>query len=148
MAASALSTIALEAGMYPGLETGGMLLGYWRGHHVVITAATGPGPEAQRGTAWFRPDQQWQTEVLSRTYAASGRTITYLGDWHTHPGGGGSPSRTDRRTMRAVKREAAARQPRPLMGIVAPYPDSLLILWCLQGRRRPIIMPFEVSGSL
>lgn len=147
VAASTLSTLALEARQYPDLETGGLLLGYWKDDEIVVASATGPGPNAQRGRTWFRPDQQWQTEDLARAYAASGRTMTYLGDWHTHPGGTAIPSRTDRRTMRAIKREAAARQSRPLMGIVAPEPDSLPVLWCLHARRRPVVVPYRVYDA-
>lgn len=147
IAASALVLVAKEAERYPGSETGGMLLGYWQGDIVVVTCASGPGSAAQRGRTWFRPDQDWQTEYLARIYAASGRTITYLGDWHTHPGGTAKPSRTDRKTMRAVRREPAARQPRPLMAIVAPGPDSSPVLWCLLGWRRPLVLPYRMFDA-
>lgn len=146
MAASALALVAKEAARYPG-ETGGMLLGYWHGDTVVVACASGPGPAAQRGRIWFRPDQEWQTEYLARTYSVSGRTITYLGDWHTHPGGGVEPSRTDRKTMRAVRREPEARQSRPLMAIVAPAPESSPVLWCLLGWRRPAALTYRVFDA-
>lgn len=147
MAASAVAVVRTESARYPGLETGGMLLGYWQDNDVVVTSASAPGPAAQRGRAWFRPDQEWQTEHLARVYAASGRTITYLGDWHIHPGGSAKPSRTDRKTMRAIRREPAARQPRPIMAIVAPDPGSLPVLWCLLGWRRPALIPFRVFDA-
>jgi integrative and conjugative element protein (TIGR02256 family) len=147
MAASALALMAREAAQYPGSETGGMLLGYWQDNDVVLAYASGPGPAAQRGRTWFHPDQEWQTEYLARIYAASGRTITYLGDWHTHPGGSTKPSRTDRKTMRAVRRAPAARQSRPVMAIVAPDPDSSPVLWCLLGWRRPTTTPYRVFDA-
>lgn len=144
MASSALAQMAEEGARYPGVETGGILLGYWRGDVVVIAKASGPGPAAQRGSTWFRPDQKWQTDYIARTYADSSRTITYLGDWHTHPGGVPKPSRTDRKTMRAVRRKPAARQPRPLMAIVGPPDrDSTPALWCLQSWRRPTLLAYR-----
>jgi integrative and conjugative element protein (TIGR02256 family) len=141
MATSALALMAREAARYPVSETGGMLLGYWQGDVVVVACASGPGPAAQRGRTWFRPDQEWQTAYLARIYAATGRTTTYLGDWHTHPAGSAKPSRIDRKTMRTVRRDRAARQSRPLMAIMAPGPDSLPVLWCLLGSRRPTVLP-------
>ncbi len=147
IAASAFALVATEAARYPGSETGGMLLGYWQDNDAVVDCASGPGPAAQRGRTWFRPDQDWHTEYLARIYAASGRTITYLGDWHTHPGGSAKPSRTDRKTMRAVRREPAARQSRPLMAIVAPGSDSPPVLWCLLGWRRSTALTYRLFDA-
>ena len=147
MAASAMRLMALEAALYPDSETGGMLLGYWQGQEVVISKASKPGPAAQRGSTWFRPDHGWDTEHIAKVYASSGRTITYLGDWHTHPGATPTPSRTDRKTMKAVRREQAARQTRPLMVIVGPDPDSPPTLWCLLRRRRPTAVPYRLFDA-
>lgn len=147
MAASALALMAKEAARYPGSETGGMLLGYWQGEDAVVACASGPGPAAERGRTWFHPDQEWQTQYLAQVYADTGRTITYLGDWHTHPGGIAKPSRRDRRTMRAVRREPAARQPRPLMAIVAPCPEISPVLWCLLGWRKPTALSYRVFDA-
>lgn len=147
MAVSALAVVKKEAAQYPGSETGGMLLGYWQEDDVVVTCASGPGPVAQRGRTWFHPDQEWQTDYLARIYTATCRTITYLGDWHTHPGGSAKPSRTDRKTMRAVRREPAARQPRPLMAIVGPGSGSPPVLWCLLGWRGPTALTYRVFDA-
>jgi integrative and conjugative element protein (TIGR02256 family) len=131
--------IAEEANSYELEETGGMLLGYWSGPgSVVITGTIGPGPEARRGRTWFLPDQRWQVAELADVYEASGRVTTYLGDWHTHPGGAPIPSRRDRRTLRAVRRSPAARAPQPLMLIIGPRADSRPFLWCLSRGRRPM----------
>lgn len=138
--------IARYAAAYPTLETGGMLLGYWAvgddagdssADEVVVVATIGPGPQAQRGRTWLRPDHDWQLRQLEDAYVQSGRTVTYLGDWHTHPGGAPVPSRRDRRTMRAVRRSSSARTPRPLMMIVGPEPSSAPVMWCLTAGRLP-----------
>lgn len=124
-----LNEVTRECLLRPQLETGGLLLGYWSGDTVVITDTVGPGPDALHAATSFRPDARWQREALAAMYAASGRVTTYLGDWHVHPGGSSAPSRTDRGTLRRIARSASARQPRPLMGIVAPAADSDLSLW-------------------
>lgn len=112
-----------EAQVRSPMETGGMLLGYvspGRGtDQIVIDEIVGPGPRAIHERRRFEPDGAWQEARLADRYEASGRITTYLGDWHTHPDGAPTPSRRDRRTVRAIARSRAARAPRPLMFIMA-----------------------------
>jgi integrative and conjugative element protein (TIGR02256 family) len=87
-------------------ETGGMLLGY-RSREVaeadiVVCCLVSAGPEAKRMPNRFEPDGVWQQERLEKVYEESGRTHTYIGDWHTHPRGGIRPSKTDRDTFARV----------------------------------------------
>lgn len=119
---------------YP-LETGGVLLG-WRtsATRVVVADLIGPGPGAQHHKVWFRPDADWQQDQIAARYAQSGRTVTYLGDWHTHPDGTPALSRKDLRTLRRIARHADARVPQPVMAVLAGGPE-----WRLAVRqpRRP-----------
>ena len=127
-----------EASRHPDAETGGLLLGFWSGDHVLVTGAIGPGPGAVRSKTTFLPDDAWQTAELAQRYAASGRRHTYLGDWHTHPGGGSRLSRRDRRTLSEIAHHAESRAPQPLFAILAPAPDGEITMWCYAGRgRRP-----------
>lgn len=119
-----------------------MLLGYWAGVEVVVTDVVGPGPCAVHKPASFSPDHDWQLERLAETYTASGRVVTYLGDWHTHPGGAPAPSARDRRTMRRIRRSGRARQRRPLMVIVGPTPSSTPKVWCLPSGTFPRALSF------
>jgi integrative and conjugative element protein (TIGR02256 family) len=127
-----------EALRFPDSETGGLLVGYWSGEHVLVTDVIGPGPGAVRSKTAFLPDDDWQTAELAQRYAASGRCHTYLGDWHTHPGGGSTLSRQDRRTLKGIAHHADSRAPRPLLAILAPAPDGDITIWRYAGRgRRP-----------
>lgn len=123
VAENALAEMVTEAAARAPYETGGMLLGYISPNtapeDVVIEAVIGPGPDAAHYPTRFEPDSGWQQEELARAYADSRRITTYLGDWHTHPGGVALPSRRDRRTARAIARSKAARMPRPFMVILA-----------------------------
>lgn len=111
-------------------ETGGLLLGYWSGAEVVIvTGVIGPGPKASHGERSFHPDHEWQQAELARRYTESGQRQTYLGDWHTHPGGTPRPSRTDRSTLRRVSKHGPARAPRALLALLAPGPDGDIVIW-------------------
>lgn len=139
----AVARIAHEMGLYPDQETGGLLLGYWGGDEVVVTTITGPGPDARHGRTWFEPDSSWQADQLAHLYRDSGRVVTYLGDWHTHPGGAPLPSRRDRKTLRRIRSTPEARAPRPLMGIVVPAAGPEPALWCLSRRRRPDLLPLR-----
>lgn len=109
---------------YP-LETGGVLLGYWNEHEVVVTSASGPGPNAQHRRMRFKPDHDFQQSWIDRHYRRSKGIETYLGDWHTHPDARiATPSWMDRATVRRVARSEYARAPRPLMMILAGSPEA------------------------
>lgn len=51
-------------------------------------------------------------------YARSGRRITYLGDWHSHPVGAPRPSRRDLRVARLIAGAPEARASEPLLCIL------------------------------
>lgn len=115
------------AGLAFPLETGGILMGYWTSDRmsVVITDIIGPGAAARLGTRGFRPDSESQLAEIDRIYTGSGRVITYLGDWHTHPSGPQALSLTDLRTLHRIATDPAARAPHVLMGLlVGPPGDS------------------------
>lgn len=110
-----------DADLLSPLETGGMLLGYI-GEPPRIEAVTrdviGAGPRAVHRRGSFVPDGRWQQERLDAAYRED-PTNTFLGDWHSHPGGGPTPSDRDLRTARRVARSRQARSKHPLT----------LILW-------------------
>lgn len=110
-----------EAGRSEPDETGGMLLGYVATEALpsaaVVELIVGPGPQAVHRSARFVPDSGWQQSQLEQIYAARPAT-TYLGDWHSHPRGSGSPSRRDTKTARKIARSRKARMPHPLMAVL------------------------------
>ena len=124
-------TIAEAADKTP-FETGGVLLGYegpdWR--EVVVTAVVGPGPRAEHAQRRYVPDHEYQNRTVAKIYRASGRRTTYLGDWHSHPGGPLRLSRTDLSTLRAIAEHPAARIERPLMMVLGPgEPEWKVAAW-------------------
>jgi integrative and conjugative element protein (TIGR02256 family) len=98
---------------------GGWLLGYWSETRdaIVLTHAT---PPAGRGTPLGvtisgkghhrRFDQAWQ---------ATGGAVTFLGDWHTHPGGPAIPSAKDQKAARQLAEDPDYGTPEPLVAIIA-----------------------------
>lgn len=129
IAQQALRAILTETADKSPLETGGMLLGYCGQERtdVVITEATGPGPNARHRRYTFTPDGRWQQRRLAEAYEASGRVTTFLGDWHSHPGGQPLPSARDLKTARKVSRHKNARTPYPTTLIVGANDDDFTI---------------------
>lgn len=113
-----------EADLHYPLETGGIMLG-WENGDIVVSNIIGPGPRAVHRRASFDPDTEWQDHQLAEKYEASGRTLVYLGDWHTHPGGAPTPSRRDRKTLATIAGYPAARCAAPIMVILGQGDDGL-----------------------
>lgn len=111
------------------VETDGVL-------DFVLTAIVPAGPRAERARSRFLPDGRWQQQRLERIYERSGRRETYLGDWHSHPGGAVRPSRLDRKTYVRVARDRKARTPYPLIVITnVASPRRVPSAWVLRRRR-------------
>jgi integrative and conjugative element protein (TIGR02256 family) len=147
MARGAEAALRSEAACHPDAETGGLLLGYWSGDVVIIADVIGPGPDAIRSRTTFSPDHRWQTVQLAERYEASGRCHTYVGDWHTHPGGTGQLSRRDRRTLASIARHPASRAPKPLFAVLAPHHGGDISVWCHVNRlRRSLRLPLQRYG--
>jgi integrative and conjugative element protein (TIGR02256 family) len=100
-------------------EVGGWLLGYWTADRtaVMVTHATPPGP---RGTPWgVRISAAGHRPRFDEAWEASGGLVTFLGDWHTHPGGPARPSDRDRRAAQLLATDLDFRTPTPVIAIVA-----------------------------
>lgn len=114
----ALTELLSECSRWAFRETGGALLGWREAGEYVVARILGPGPRAKHGFTYFEPDSVWQVARGRETYRASGRTVAYLGDWHTHPRGAPNPSRRDQQTARQIAKDPSFRSPRPLYAIV------------------------------
>ena len=78
-------------------ESGGVLLGCRRGEHLHIVEATVPTNADKRSRYGFHrlPDGHLQT--AKRRWRQTGETMSYMGEWHTHPEDHPTPSGTDLR---------------------------------------------------
>jgi integrative and conjugative element protein (TIGR02256 family) len=100
-------------------EVGGWLLGYWSSDEqtIVVVAAS---PPAGRGSAFgVTISGRGHRRKFDEAWDVSSGRITFLGDWHTHPGGSPSPSTTDRDAMLQLATDPAYGTPVPLIAIVA-----------------------------
>lgn len=110
-------------------ETGGILMGYRVSlREVVITDIVGPGKNAVHESMSFHPDQAFHEKEIERIYKESGKLITYLGDWHTHPNSHPYLSSKDKQTIVSISKFRKARLSNPLMLIAAP-PKNDFKVW-------------------
>lgn len=76
-------------------ESGGVLIGCIRDIHIEITGVTFPdSSDKQSRFSFVRRSANHVKKVLA-AWKRSGRTETYLGEWHTHPEAYPSPSMID-----------------------------------------------------
>lgn len=152
LAEEAVGAMASEASAQAPLETGGVLLGYWgkESGEAVVTNIVGPGPDATHSATRFVPDYEFQENEIARLYEESHRRLQYLGDWHSHPEGGGQLSKLDRRTLRTIGRCRSARAEQPIMVVLAGGPEWSVHAWQLtSGRwwrlRWPVVQKLDVN---
>jgi integrative and conjugative element protein (TIGR02256 family) len=87
-------------------ESGGILLGSLRGPHLEITDFTRPaGGDWRSMTSFVRQDPSHQ-RAASAAWGQSGRTVGFLGEWHTHPSGPPIPSSVDRASWADMTRKS------------------------------------------
>ena len=112
-------------------ETGGILLGYWtvEFQEAIVVYAVGPGPCAKRSPANFYPDGEYHWRVIEEIFTATNGKVTYLGDWHSHPLGGGKLSWLDRSTLKKIAKTPESQTNHPLMAILAGYDTWEINTW-------------------
>lgn len=150
LAPGVLESMRTEAERKFPKESGGVLLGYVsteEKRHAQILDQIGPGPEAKHRRNRFEPDGEWQAEQIAAAYEDSGRIATYLGDWHSHPLGSGSPSKLDRSTARAIAKTPEARAPNPLMLILFRARGEWKLTGYRRARRRLKVADLLIPGD-
>lgn len=96
-------------------EAGGILLGYRRGHHLHAIEATEPAPTDGGSRFHFHRSASAHQHIATNRWRHSGGTLTYLGEWHTHPELVPHPSSLDL----ASWRELCERHRAPLLFLIA-----------------------------
>jgi integrative and conjugative element protein (TIGR02256 family) len=140
LARDAVATIALEAAASSdGCETGGILLGFDADElgDMLVMEAGGPGPGAERRPDFFRRDLAHAQRLADEAYTRT--TARWLGEWHTHPHGVLSPSRTDLRTYRGFLRDPDLHFETFLAVIIGPddgrWEKPRAAAWLIERRR-------------
>jgi integrative and conjugative element protein (TIGR02256 family) len=98
------------------LEAGGILLGSYRGPHIEVVQCTTPMRKDARTRFGFIRRDPGHQRAADSAWRASGRTINFVGEWHTHPEDHPRPSNVDRNTWLEQMRR---RHPNPLFFLIA-----------------------------
>lgn len=77
------------------LEAGGILLGSYRGPHIEIVQCTTPMRRDARTRFGFVRRDPGHQRAADSAWRASGRTINFVGEWHSHPEDHPRPSNVD-----------------------------------------------------
>jgi integrative and conjugative element protein (TIGR02256 family) len=99
-------------------ETGGILIGRRDGRRIIITTATGAGPNATEERTKFLRDGVFCQQML-REAMESDPHVTYVGEWHSHPKGPVWPSARDVQSLREISVDSDSNTEAPVMIIVA-----------------------------
>ena len=118
-------------------EVGGILLGSTRGNYLHIVQATPPQPQDRFGFTRFWRSASGHQQIASRAWTASGETVTYFGEWHSHPECDPSPSSIDR----ADWAKQLAKHRRDLVFLI----QGVQGLYLACGRRLGPVIPLQRS---
>ena len=100
-----ISEMRTEMENYGDIETGGILFGHISIPTKVLTVSRliPAPPDSKRSRTEFELGTENLKETLTHYHTKSGKTLTYLGIWHSHPMGG-SHSGTDLSTFDRFKK--------------------------------------------
>ncbi len=91
-----LSQIFIQANqLHQSKETGGILIGSYRGRHIDVTSCTIQQPMDLASKYGFHRRDCKHQYVATRNWRRSNGHLTYLGEWHSHPELDPSPSLVD-----------------------------------------------------
>ena len=117
---AAVHTMAVEAELKSGVETGGVLVGFVDSdlNAVLVTAASGPGPNALHTPNTFNRDRAFCQAFLDRHVAATRGVVDFVGEWHKHREPDPQPSPVDVNTYCRLAQDPACHLALPLVLIV------------------------------
>lgn len=96
-------------------ETGGILLGSIRGPHLHCLGYTRSGPTDLGSRFRFTRRDCLHQRAAEDAWKLSHRTVTFIGEWHTHPFGAPTPSFVDKLSWSKLARRAK----HPMLFVIA-----------------------------
>ena len=88
-------------------EAGGLLLGTVHGSNIAVAEATVPTTWDKRLPSLFERMLFGHSSIARARWTASGGTVRYVGEWHTHPQDYPRPSGLDRSEWNKLSRKRA-----------------------------------------
>ena len=84
------------------VESGGILIGSYRGPHIDVVDCTEPGVADEATLSSFTRQDKRHQVAATQAWRKTKRKQTYVGEWHSHPYGEPVPSGTDKRVWQSV----------------------------------------------
>ncbi len=100
----------------PDCESGGILLGTLHGKHLLITEATTPTKQDICLRYLFKRLPYGHNTIAQARWNASGGTVRYLGEWHSHPEDFPHPSGLDISEWRKLSKKRSDK--RPMLAVI------------------------------
>jgi integrative and conjugative element protein (TIGR02256 family) len=101
-----------------------------------VTGLTQPGPGDERRLHSFTRADPLHEAANADAWKGSGGTVSYVGEWHTHPSGTVTPSSVDVRSWRSEARRCS----RPMVfALVVPGQWGIFVVrpgWVFSSRAR------------
>ena len=118
---SAAEAMIVSSDKAKGKETGGILIGQYRGPALlaIVREATTKPRDSLFGRFWFQRGAHGLKKLLADRWKEG---LHYIGEWHCHPGGRATPSDPDIRAMRAIAENPAYDCSSPLLVILGGNP--------------------------
>jgi integrative and conjugative element protein (TIGR02256 family) len=109
-----------------GVETGGVLIGYYSVDlsTAIVVEASGPPADSQQKPSWFSRGVKGLEQMLKKRWHSENRTY-YLGEWHFHPVGTVQPSTVDIEQMYLIRENGNYRCKDPLLLILGVHSDAV-----------------------
>ena len=124
---SVLGVIRKEVRAARRFETGGALVGYVQENNiVVITNASGPGPNSELTRDSVLIDGSYTTDFCNVLFERSRGKLDYVGDWHRHTGWSLKSSGRDEEAMRTIQESGCCSITYPLSLIFRLWPEKMV----------------------
>lgn len=118
-------------------EAGGLLLGTVHGQGMLISEATPPTRMDRQLRTLFERMPFGHRVIAKQRWKASGGTVRYLGEWHTHPEDHPHPSGTDLAEWRALA--AKRTDGRPVLAVIVGRKGLHVELMAALGERLQLL---------
>lgn len=115
-------------------ETGGVLLGFFDFHHKVVclVQALPAPPDSVERPVFFERGSDGLRSMVTAATGRTGGSVTYVGEWHSHPGTSTEASELDADVFEYLRRELRRDGQPPFMMIVGEDAVSVFL-----GELRP-----------
>jgi integrative and conjugative element protein (TIGR02256 family) len=125
-------------------ETGGLLLGWWAGEHVVVDVIIEVDDPEATATSWMRHEDRAREKLDSELARQGHPWLGYVGDWHSHPAARNA-SNIDISSLQAASQSYA----KSLALLVVKSDDEIDAHAAKRGRLRPVKLTIEgeVNGK-